>query len=249
MTVVSVSAYARLHGVTKGAAQKWQTRGLLKFKDGKVDVQASDRSLAHAGVGRFALGGKGSRERPATGPTVAAPKVAASVAKMAQKVTDVAVLEEELAPFLIRFAEGLAAGQHVDLITAQTIKENGLALIRLIEARKRAGEVMEVSDAESVFFEMFRQQRDAWMNFPSRVGPLIAADLELKPETVVEVLKGHVHQHLIDLGEPDDPLAEVREAPASSSKRMGTAAATDRQHGVLAPIETGLQGSSPRGTQ
>lgn len=225
MEFVSVSAYARLHGVTKGAAQKWQSRGLLSFKDGKVDVKASDQSLAHAGVGRFATGGKGSRERPAADHKVAGAEVATSVAGLAKKLTATAELEDDLAPALISFAEKLATGHHVDLITAQTIKENGLALIRLIEARKRAGEVMEVSDAEGVIFEMFRQQRDAWMNFPSRVGPLIAADLGLAPEKVVEVLKGHVHQHLIDLGEPDDPLSEVREAPPNSSRGADPAAA------------------------
>lgn len=225
MEFVSVSAYARLHDVTKGAAQKWQSRGLLRFKDGKVDVKASDQSLAHAGVGRFAAGGKGSRERPATDQKVAGSAVVASVAGLAQKLTTAAELEDDLAPALIAFAEKLATGHHVDLITAQTIKENGLALIRLIEARKRAGEVIELADAEAVIFEMFRQARDAWTNFAPRRGPLIAAELGLPPDKVVEVLKAHVHDQLTDLGEPDDPLGEVRSAPANSPKGVDAAAA------------------------
>lgn len=225
MEFVSVSAYARLHGVTKGAAQKWQSRGLLSFKDGKVDVKASDQSLAHAGVGRFATGGKGSRERPATDHKVAGAEVATSVSGLANKLTATAELEDDLAPALIAFAEKLATGHHVDLITAQTIKENGLALLRLIEARKRAGEVIELADAEAVIFEMFRQARDAWTNFASRRGPLIAAELGLPPEKVVEVLKAHVHDQLTDLGEPDDPLGEVRAAPANSPKGVDAAAA------------------------
>jgi hypothetical protein len=31
--------------------------------------------------------------------------------------------------------------------------------------------------AEEVLFNAFRQQRDAWLNWPSRVAPLMAADL------------------------------------------------------------------------
>jgi len=224
MTLVSVSAYARLHGVTKGAAQKWQARGLLVFRDGKVAVEASDQKLAHAGVGRFADAATKTR-RTATTP---APKVAAQVAAlpaaMVGDLEEAAAQGDEAARTVLDFMSGLAEGRTVDLITAQTIKENGLAAIRMIEARKRAGEVVEMADAEAVFFDVFRQHRDAWLNFPSRVGPLLAADLGLAPDRVVEALTVHVHQHLNDLGQPIDPIRKAGAPEADGQKGRDPAA-------------------------
>lgn len=218
MTTVSVSAYAELHGVSKAAAQKWQKRGLLRFKDGKVDVSASDSSLAHAGVGRFADAATKGR-RPATSTATPPPRsVAAIPASLTKDLEEAAAQGDDAARAVIDFMAGLAEGRTVDLITAQTIKENGLAAVRIIEARKRAGEVVELADAETVVFEMFRRQRDAWMNFPARIGPLIAADLGIAPDRVLEVLTVHVHQQLTDLGEPIDPLGEVGSVEANRPK-------------------------------
>lgn len=186
--------------------------------DGKVDTEASDRLMAHAGVGRF----DDRRTEPAERASTVNPPVVGDV--LAKKLRDAAGDEDELAPALIAFAEHLATGHHVDLITAQTIKENALALIRLIEARKRAGEVIEIADAEAILFEMFRLQRDAWLNFPSRVGPLMAADLGVAPERVVEVLTQHVHQHLADLGEPENTLRQTGEVEVDGAEGLDAAA-------------------------
>jgi len=224
MTLVSVSAYARLHGVTKGAAQKWQSRGLLVFRDGKVAVEPSDQKLAHAGVGRFADAATKTRRTA----TVPAPKVAAPVAglptAMVGDLEEAAAQGDDAARTVLDFMTGLSEGRVVNMIEATTIKENALAAIRMIEARKRAGEVVEMADAEAAFFDVFRQHRDAWLNFPSRIGPLMAADLGLAPDRVVEVLTQHVHQHLNDLGEPNDPIRQAGAAAADGAKGVDPAA-------------------------
>lgn len=217
MTLVSVTAYAKLHEVTKGAAQKWQARGLLVMREGKVDVEASDRSLAHAGVGRFADAATKARRSGTTPPAVAAP-VAALPAAMIGDLEEAAAQGDDEARTVLDFMAGLQAGRVVTLVEATTIKENALAAIRMIDARKRAGEVVEMADAEAVFFDVFRQHRDAWLNFPSRIGPLLAADLGLTPDRVVEALTVHVHQHLTDLGEPVDPIRQAGAAEADGQK-------------------------------
>lgn len=221
MTLVSVTAYAKLHGVSKTAAQKWQARGLLKFRDGRVDVEASDASLCHAGLGRFSDAATRDRQPPAK----AGHQKVAGVAALADQLHG-ALDEEDMPPGLITFVNNLAAGTPVDLITAQTIKENGLALLRLIEARKKAGEVIEIAEAEAVIFEMFRLQRDAWLNFPARAGPLIAADMGVEPERVVEVLTAHVHKQLSDLGEVGHPLRQAGEAEANGQQGLEPATTT-----------------------
>lgn len=228
MALVSVTGYAKLHSVSKAAAQKWGKRGLLRFKDGLVDVEASDSSLAHAGVGRFASAATKDRRAPATKPATPAPKVAAPVAglptAMVGDLEEAAAQGDDAARTILDFMTGLADGRTVDLITAQTIKENALAAIRMVEARKRSGEVVEMADAEAVFFEIFRQHRDAWLNFPSRIGPLMAADLGLPADRVTEVLTAHVHEHLTDLGEPVDPIRKAGQAAADGQKGSDPAA-------------------------
>ena len=220
MDSVSVTAFAKLHGVSKAAAQKWQGRGLLTLRDGKVDVDASDRALCHAGLGRYA--DPATRERqPAT---KSGNQPVAGVAGLADELTAAAEDAEDLAPALIAFAAKLAEGHHVDLITAQTYKENGLALLRLIDARKRAGEVVEMADAEAVIFEMFRLQRDAWLNFPSRVAPLIAAELGVEADGVLEALTVHVHQQLTYLRHPSNPIRQDGAAQADGEEELQPAA-------------------------
>lgn len=226
MTLSSVAGYAKQHGVSKAAAQKWQTRGLLKFKDGKVDVEASDQMLMHAGVGRFAdLATKQRRTATPVAPEVAKMVAAPLAAAVTSGLEEAAEAGDEEALSVLAFINGLGEGRVVDLITATTIKENGLAAVRIIEARKRAGEVIEMADAQSVIFEMFRLGRDAWLNFPARVGPLIAADLGVSPERVVEVMTVHVHQQLRDLGEPSNPFAEGGKATPDGAPGMEPAAA------------------------
>lgn len=53
VTLASRPAFAQLHGVSKAAVQKWEARGAVVVVDGKISVEASDRLLMHAGLGRF----------------------------------------------------------------------------------------------------------------------------------------------------------------------------------------------------
>lgn len=82
-------------------------------------------------------------------------------------------------------------------------KENYIALLRQLEYEEKSGALVPLDLAERVLFEGARAMRDAWLNWPSRVGPLIAADLGLEADRVTEALTEHVHKHIAQLGEPD----------------------------------------------
>lgn len=82
-------------------------------------------------------------------------------------------------------------------------KENFLALLRELEYAEKSGQKVDLEVAERVLFEAARAARDAWLNWPARVGPLIAADLGLEADKVTEVLTAHVHKHVEQRGEPD----------------------------------------------
>jgi hypothetical protein len=173
---VSLRVFARLDGCDDRLVRRAIARGsLIANDDGSLDP---------------ALAGTGWRKsnRRADSPKVSAdkPKVSADIPL------------DNLDPEIVA---KLSAG-NVSLALADQVKANALALKHLLAARKSAGELVEAELAEQVLFDQARTARDAWSNWPTRVGPLIAADLGLAPEAVVESLTVHVHQHLAELGEP-----------------------------------------------
>ena len=91
---------------------------------------------------------------------------------------------------------------------ARRVKENYLALLTKLEFQQKDGQLIEMAAAEEVLFNAFRQQRDSWLNWPSRVAPLMAADLGVPADRMTEVLIEHVHKHISVLGEPEFNPAE-----------------------------------------
>jgi hypothetical protein len=210
MTLITITAYAESHGMKRQAAQNWIKRGFLRLSGKLVDVEASDRALRNAGLGRFKIDAQGARPTPATAPrnnrrnrTSAAPEVVAAVDEV---VADLKAaigddeIDEEIAG---GFIEQLLAGQFRSKVQASAIKENALALKHLLAAQKEASKLVEIEVAEAVIFDDRRAARDAWMAFPSRFAPLLAADLDIDGATLAEALKPYVHQQLDELGEPD----------------------------------------------
>ncbi|MFP2008739.1 hypothetical protein ACLEB0_24805 [Klebsiella pneumoniae] len=110
--------------------------------------------------------------------------------------------------------EGLARdfllenGAELSLDEARRVKENYLALLTKLEFQQKDGQLIEMAAAEEVLFNAFRQQRDAWLNWPSRVAPLMAADLGVPADRMTEVLIEHVHKHISVLGDPEFNPAE-----------------------------------------
>lgn len=139
-------------------------------------------------------------------PSVRGAKVSApSADEVAKAIAD--LTDEDSDGFLI----DVLAGKFRGIGQAEQIKENALAAKHLIAARKDAGDLVERERAEKIFFETARSWRDIWIGFPARVGPLLAADLDLETDKVVEVLTIHVQQQLEQLGEPQGNFAAQEE--------------------------------------
>lgn len=62
----------------------------------------------------------------------------------------------------------LATGAEMTREEASREKENYLALLTKLVFEKEDGQLVELSVAETVLFAVFRQLRDAWMNWPPR---------------------------------------------------------------------------------
>lgn len=197
MTLVTQADYAKQHGVSRKTVTKWKDGGYLVLSGGKVDAEATDAVLKDRKLGRFgrdrarvtaasasngAAGGSGPRVGAATG----------------DDPDDIDVLVHDIDDMIA----DILAGRFMGYAAAERIKENAAALKGLMIARKEAGEVIDLASAEAAMFEAFRSYRDAWLNFPARVGALMAADLGVDADKMTEALTAHVQSHLAELGEP-----------------------------------------------
>ena len=74
--------------------------------------------------------------------------------------------------------------------------------------RKEAGELVDVERAGKQFFKLARDARDAWITWPARIGPMLAADLQVDIAVVVEALNRYVQEQLERIGEKEPDFNE-----------------------------------------
>lgn len=84
---------------------------------------------------------------------------------------------------------------------AKRVKENYLALQEKLEYEILQGQHIKIEEAKRLFFEEGRRLRDAWINWPIRVVPHIAAELDIPADKLLDVLNNYVYDHLNDLGD------------------------------------------------
>lgn len=187
---LSIRGFARREGCSDTLVRRAITQGRLKAKkDGTLDpaligspwrqanatASKADAKPARPASSRRSAGSQGS-EKSAPG--------------------DVDSLEAEASRLL-------SEGGGVDYAEALRRKENWLALLRQMEYEQKSGALVEFAVAQAVLFEAFRGQRDAWLNWPAKIGPLLAAELGLEEaDRVTEALTAHVHKQISELGEP-----------------------------------------------
>jgi hypothetical protein len=186
MAFVKQSEFAELCGVSRQAVLNWKQEGKLVMQGARVDV---DASLAR--LGRVRKGGS-----PVTSPPTAASSV-----------------EIDIQPgeTIDQAAERLVGEIDVDGTSfdeARRIKEVYLALLNRLEFEQKSGALVELKTASTVLFEEFRAQRDTWLNWPAKVGPLVAAELGVEADKVTTILAAHVHQQISQLGEPEANFSE-----------------------------------------
>lgn len=185
MTTMNQSQYALHSGVDRKTIARWIKAGRFIVMDGDlINVGASDAALKKNRDGKD-------------------PRVSNAKKKKAPAVIDDG---DEIADSARQIL--LTEGATLSREEAARIRENYMALLAKLEFQQKDGQLIEMTVAEEVLFNAFRQQRDAWLNWPSRVAPLIAADLDVPADRMTEVLIEHVHKHISVLGEPEFTPAE-----------------------------------------
>lgn len=106
------------------------------------------------------------------------------------------------------FLDNLLRGQFADKAEAEMIKENALAGLRTLELRRKAGTVVDLEEAKNLFFTTARAERDAWMNWPARIGPRFAAAFNLPADKVTDALQQYVYDELVQRSDPEFVINE-----------------------------------------
>ena len=190
------SDFAKLHNVSRKTVTMWKSRGWLIMSGDDIDVAASNAQLEKY---------RKTVSRPSKNDAL--PPAKKNITPTPPVVND---RDDNDLPSLENIAKDfiLENGAELSLDEARRVKENYLALLTKLEFQQKDGQLIEMTVAEEVLFNAFRQQRDSWLNWPSRVAPLMAADLGVPADRMTEVLIEHVHKHISVLGEPEFNPAE-----------------------------------------
>ncbi|WNC90947.1 hypothetical protein RI103_06240 [Paraburkholderia sp. FT54] len=192
---VSIREFARLEGVSDTLVRKALKLNRLKAFD--------DKSIDPALVGTAWREGNAKGANPSAN--------SSHPVRSSQKVRTAPAIDADgdgsLADAAGRLLDSGAVAM-VDYATALQNKENYLALLRQLEYEQKSGSLVALDTASAILFEEHRAQRDAWLNWPTRVGPILAAELGLEADRVTEALTAHVHNQIAQLGEPEANFSE-----------------------------------------
>lgn len=173
---ISIRAYARHRGVSDAAVRKAIASGRITPEaDGTLDPQRADAEWAR------------NTEAPRTGTRARAVKAA-----VPPETATVAPAGDGQASLPTGGASLLQARTVNEVVKAQT---NKVRLARL------KGELVDRNLAIAHVFKLARAERDAWLNWPSRISAQMAARLAVDPHTMHVALEAAVREHLQELGD------------------------------------------------
>jgi hypothetical protein len=186
MEGLSERAYSAHAGISRGAVQKARKSGRLAlFADGSINAAASD-----------------ARRAQTTDPD--------------QQFRSTARSRSEESPRVSGNAGGVSGpGDSTSYLKARTALTVYQAQERQLSIQKKKGVLVDRARAETLVFQLARQERDVWVTWPTRVAALMAAQLTaqienasgvpLTIETAIlqRVLETHVREQL-------DALANLR---------------------------------------
>lgn len=90
---------------------------------------------------------------------------------------------------------------------ARTDREAWTAQLRRLEFESKAGRLVDAEQVRTSVFAIAREERDAWVNWPARIAPVLAVALGVDPVALAVELERHVREHLDERSEPRLRLA------------------------------------------
>jgi hypothetical protein len=97
---------------------------------------------------------------------------------------------------------GLGTGTGgTSLLQARTVNEVVKAQTNKVRLARLKGDLIDRSQAIAHVFQLARNERDAWLNWPARVSAQMAATLGMDAHALHIALDEAVRTHLMELGE------------------------------------------------
>ena len=87
------------------------------------------------------------------------------------------------------------------LLQARTVNEVLKAKLKQVELAEKKEELVDRAKAVAQVFKLARIERDAWLNWPTRVSGQMASQLGVDAHQMHITLEAAVREHLIELGE------------------------------------------------
>jgi len=87
------------------------------------------------------------------------------------------------------------------LLQARTVNEVVKAQTNKVRLARLKGELVDRAQAIAHVFNLARAEREAWINWPNRIAPILAAELGIDEHTLFVALDAAVRAHLEELGE------------------------------------------------
>jgi len=108
----------------------------------------------------------------------------------------------------VRHLRGAAAGRatgdgDLDLVRERARLARAQTIAQERKNLEADGALVSLPEVAKAFFTAARTARDAWLSWPSRVAPFMAAALDVPADAMLAQLGEHVHAQLVELGEPD----------------------------------------------
>lgn len=196
MEGMSERQYATHVGLSRGAIQKAKEAGrLVQHADGSIDAAASDA--------RRAAMTDPAKQRSASEKAPPPASKLKPVPDTALSAVGDTLRENGLVPPV--------TGGGTTFLQAKTANEVLKAQERKLKLAKLKGELIDRDRAVGLVFRLAREERDAWVTWPTRAAALMASELGvmiadhgvLEPAMIQKVLEAHVRAQL-------ESLAEVR---------------------------------------
>lgn len=90
------------------------------------------------------------------------------------------------------------ANSYTKIKTAHELYKAQLTQLALQEKK---GQLIQKEMVKAQVSQLARQVRDSWMNWPSRVSALMAAELNIEEHQLHVILERYVREHLNDIGD------------------------------------------------
>jgi hypothetical protein len=177
---LSIRAYARRRGVSHVAVLRAIKQGRVSVEpDGTINPAKADASWQRS------TDPSRTKSKPSTSAQKLRPVGEAALGSVRKTLKE----------------QGLPAGGNVTFVQARTAHEIAKAHLARLRLQRMKGELVDRARATALVFRLAREERDSWLNWPTRVAALIAADLGVEAHAVQKLIEAHVRGHLTELAE------------------------------------------------